>query len=254
MKIYAMYFSPTGGTKRVLDVFAEEWQINGWINLTKDEAMPGINFTAEDICIVAVPSFGGRVPEVALNRMRRWQGNGATAVLAVTYGNRAYDDTLLELKEELISSGFVPKAAVAAVTEHSIVREFGAGRPDVQDKEVLRGFVKEIQKFLENGKIADKLIVPGNYPYREHSKSLMIPKATADCTGCGSCAVRCPVGAINPTNPNQVDEEKCISCMCCVLVCPWDGRKLPDEMLAGVKAKIGEACALRKENELFLAR
>ena len=89
MKTYAMYFSPTGGTKKVLNIFSNVWKINGWIDLSKaDELMTGIEFSAEDVCVVAVPSFGGRVPEVALERMKRWQGNGATAVLVVTYGNR----------------------------------------------------------------------------------------------------------------------------------------------------------------------
>ena len=255
MKTYAMYFSPTGGTKKVLNIFSNVWKINGWIDLSKaDELMTGIEFSAEDVCVVAVPSFGGRVPEVALERMKRWQGNGATAVLVVTYGNRAYEDTLLELKEALVSNGFVPKAAVAAVTEHSIVHEYGKGRPDAADKETLRVFAEDIKAFLESGKENGELKVPGDYPYRERSNSVMVPMATSDCTGCGSCAVRCPVGAISPTNPTITDANKCISCMCCVAVCPWDGRKLPDEMLAAVAEKIKDACATRKENELFLAK
>lgn len=255
MKTYAMYFSPTGGTKKVLDILAETWQINGWIDLSETgETMSEVSFTAEDVCIVAVPSFYGRMPEVALERMKRWQGNGASAVLVVTYGNRAYDDTLLELKEELLQNGFLPKAAVAAVTEHSIVRQYGKGRPDAADRDALRAFARAIQESLEKETKRGELAVPGNHPYCVHSKSPMIPMATADCTGCGSCVVRCPVGAINSTNPAITDAEKCISCMCCVAVCPWNGRKLSDEQLAGVAEKIGAVCATRKENELFLIK
>lgn len=253
MRTYVMYFSPTGGTKKVLNLFAEQWEINSWIDLAKDEELSGIEFTAEDVCIVAVPSFGGRVPEVAVERLKKWRGNGATAVLIVTYGNRAYDDTLLELKEELISCDFKPKAAVAAVTEHSVVRLYGAGRPDTEDKEVLGDFVKTIQEIVLSDKEISELVVPGNHPYRERKKSDMIPMATADCTGCGSCAVRCPVGAISITNPSKTDAEKCISCMSCVSVCPWNGRKLPDEVLVAVTEKLKDVCAVRKENEIFLA-
>lgn len=106
---------------------------------------------------------------------------------------------------------------------------------------------------LRQGDEGAELSVPGNHPYRERSKSSMVPLVNSDCTGCGSCAVRCPVGAISPTNPTITDTEKCISCMCCVAVCPWDGRKLADEVLAGVSAKLKEACEIRKENELFLS-
>ena len=84
------------------------------------------SFTEKDVCLVAVPSYGGRVPDAAAQRLGRMNGGGARAVLVAVYGNRAIDDTLLELKDILTAQGFRPVAAVAAVAEHSTMHQFGA--------------------------------------------------------------------------------------------------------------------------------
>ena len=62
------------------------------------------------------------------------KGNQARAVLVCVYGNRAYEDTLIELKDVADKAGFVPAAAVATIAEHSIMHKFAAGRPDGQQK------------------------------------------------------------------------------------------------------------------------
>ncbi|MFR9233794.1 MAG: flavodoxin family protein [Eisenbergiella massiliensis] len=146
MKLYTVYFSPTGGTKKVLDELVKEWLINDGvpdesgktsielveIDLSDrprsgaflSHATPG----REDFCIIAVPSFGGRVPAAALERLTQLKAGHTPAVLGAAYGNRAYDDTLLELQEAVEHSGFCPVAAIAAVTEHSIMHQYGTGR------------------------------------------------------------------------------------------------------------------------------
>lgn len=123
MKIYNIYFSPTGGTKKVTDMLGSAWREEKQeIDLSvfgKDYT--GYVFEKEDICIVGVPSFGRRVPETALNALGQMKGCGARAVLAAAYGNRDFDDTLLELKEALTAAGFRCAAASAAVAEHSVM-------------------------------------------------------------------------------------------------------------------------------------
>ncbi len=86
-------------------------------------------FKQEDICLFGVPSYGGRVPELRLQNRRMKAGN-ASAVMVVAYGNRAYDDTLLELKNELCECGYRVQSGKSAVTEHSIMRQFASGQPD----------------------------------------------------------------------------------------------------------------------------
>jgi len=33
------------------------------------------SFTENDICVIEVPSYGGRVPSIALERMKAYKGN-----------------------------------------------------------------------------------------------------------------------------------------------------------------------------------
>lgn len=40
------------------------------------------------------------MPGIALERMNKFKGNHAKAILVVSYGNRAFEDTLKELADE----------------------------------------------------------------------------------------------------------------------------------------------------------
>ncbi len=258
--IYQIYFSPTGGTKKVSDILCRVW--NGperTTDLMRPENKKDWNgqeeqLSAGDLCIVAVPSFGGRVPEPAADRLRKMKGNGARAVLAVVYGNREFDDTLVELKDILDAAGFVCAAAVAAVAEHSILRQFAAGRPDAQDEKELTGYASKIKKALDSGKGLPELSVPGNRPYREYHGVPFKPEAGRSCNRCGKCAEECPVQAILVEHPEYVDKGKCISCMHCISACPVQARRNNRWMLFMAGRGMKKKCAGRKENYLFPER
>lgn len=94
--------------------------------------------------------------------------------------------------------------------------------------------------------------VPGNRPYREYGKIPLIPHATKSCSSCGLCAKECPVNAIPTDNPKVTDNNKCISCMHCVNICPRHARKLNPLLLSVASKKLKKVCFNRKENELFL--
>lgn len=135
MKRYDIVFSPTGGTKKVATLLggALGGEVTS-IDLTDcKQQFPTIQLAQEDAAIIAVPSYGGRVPAVATQRLALLSGHGARAILVCVYGNRAYEDTLVELEDVAKQVGFRVIAAVAAVAEHSIARQFAAGRPDAQD-------------------------------------------------------------------------------------------------------------------------
>lgn len=87
----------------------------------------------DDIAFLAVPCYGGRVPALAAQRIAQINGNGAKAVLVCSYGNRAYEDCLVELQDVAEAAGFRAVAAVAAVSDHSIVHRYAQGRPDKDD-------------------------------------------------------------------------------------------------------------------------
>jgi len=67
------------------------------------------------VAVIAVPSFGGRVPEPAVKRLEEIRGNEALCTAVCVYGNRAYEDTLIELSDAARKSGFRVIAGIAAV-------------------------------------------------------------------------------------------------------------------------------------------
>lgn len=250
MRLYELVFSPTGGTQKVVNCLKEGFPGN-WERIDLLKAGAELECTPEDICLAAVPSYGGRVPAAAAERLAALRGNGARVILVCVYGNRAWEDTLLELKDTMALAGFGPVAAVAAVAEHSVMRQFGTGRPDAADAEELRSFGAELRKHLEAADLS-LVAVPGNRPYRKYDGVPMKPSAGKGCTACGLCAGECPVGAISLEKPQAVDGERCISCMRCVAVCPQQARRVNPILLAAASAKMKKLLSGRKENQLFL--
>lgn len=253
MHVYKITFSPTGGTKRAAQLLTQAWGGNcSEVDLTDSRrAFGDLAFEPDDLAVIAVPSYGGRVPALAVERLLRMRGNAAKAVLVCVYGNRAYEDTLVELQDTARQAGFRPVAGVAAVAEHSIARQYASGRPDEQDRKVLQRFAGQIQAKLSRGDGTDP-VLPGNRPYKTWGGSAAVPAPTEGCTNCQTCAKLCPTQAIDPEAPDKTDVQKCISCMRCVAVCPHKARTVGADMLQKVSLMLEKVCSVRKEPELYL--
>lgn len=246
-----MYFSPTGGTKKAALYLAEGLGKEIKEVDLSDPDFKGAEFEKDDLVIVAAPAFGGRIPALMAERLKRTAGKGAAAVTAAVYGNRAYEDVLVELNDALEEQGFEPFASAVVLAEHSMVREVAAGRPDEKDHEELSGFGAQILKKLEAEEIT-RPQVPGNRPYKEWKKMPAVPVNGSGCTGCGLCAGLCPSGAISKENPSVTDPERCILCLRCIAVCPSGAKKLPEPVQEMLNQKLLPLKGIRKENELFL--
>ena len=249
--LYNIYFSPTGGTKKVADILVSNlWQEFCEVDICCD--IEKMSFQAEDVCLVSVPSFAGRVPVVAIERLKKISGNGAKAILNCVYGNREWDDTLTELQDTLVSCGFVCVAAVAAVAEHSIFRQFAAGRPDADDAQELAEFARKITAKLECGVFGELNLAGSHGTYKEVSPIPFKPEANENCDSCGICAEGCPVGAIDKTDPHKTDKAVCISCMRCQYICPKHARDLDSAFMQAAAEMMAPKLGGHKKNYLFL--
>lgn len=297
MRIRAMYFTGTGTTAKITTSIA--YSMWSEMKSAAGEVLEGIVFEKEadinfspkaarekeyifdenDIVVFGVPVIAGRVPNVLLKFLDTLKGGGAMAIPVVLYGNRNFDDALIELRNILEEKDFRTVAAAAFIGEHSFSKTLAAGRPDAADMKTADAFAKEA---------ADKILwimgdseahevevshtldmmgpveVEGCDPIRdyykprdrhgEHINILKVkPKLHEDkCIKCGMCAAVCPMGSISKEDPGIV-AGICIKCCGCVKKCPKEALYYDD---AGyiyhkeeLEAMYGDE---RKEPSLFI--
>lgn len=248
MQIHELVFSPTGGTQKAVRLLTQSWDQP---IVHTDLCAPETDFSKivlqpDDHAFIAMPSFGGRAPAVAMERLRQIQGNGADCTLVCVYGNRAYEDTLAEMEDAARESGFQIHSAVAAIAQHSILPQYAPDRPDRQDEEQLAGFAVQIRE-----KVTGSPAVPGNRPYKKEFKNSLVPSPSSSCSQCGLCAQSCPVSAINPQTL-LARKDLCIGCMRCVALCPEQVRSANKALRFAAGQALKKTCGKRKDNELFL--
>lgn len=252
MTIQQITFSPTGGTRRVCDLLSKGFGSNivSTELCAKESQIEKPTISENDIVVIGMPVFAGRVPGLAINRLRNIDGKGARCVIVAVYGNREFEDALVEMQDAATACGFIVIAAVSAIAEHNVVREFAAGRPNADDGEELSQFAVQILQRVINDAGHAELALPGNRPYKEINLG-PFPEADATCMGCGLCVEACPTDAISVENPQITNKELCITCMRCVAVCPTQSRSL-GSIVGALAERLRPLCSKPKHNELFI--
>ena len=252
MKILTAYFSATFTTKRVVTLLAEALRGETTsYDITNDPAVEPIFVPSDTLFVVGIPVYAGRVPAMAVERLRRFRGDRTPAVVVAVYGNRHYDDAVLELHDLVSECGFRVVSAGAFIAQHSIFPKVGAARPDAMDEADIQRFAEQTRDRLERD--FGPITLPGNRPYKVPGGIPIWPTASRKCNGCGACAKRCPTGAIDPAAPKGVDREKCIKCGRCIVVCPSKARHFYGIKYSLAAARFNSAFAARRANEMWFA-
>lgn len=273
--IIALYFSPTRTTKRVVCAIASETaKILGLPFSEIDITTPAqrekaISFTENDLVIFGAPVYIGRMPNLISPFFKTINGNGALGIPVAVYGNRAYDDGLIELRDIMAEDRFRLIAAAAFVGEHTFSYILGGGRPDTKDLEIAKRFaakiaekVRSIDNFTEE---PGTIEVPGTpFPYSGFYKATDTDKKSVDirkvlpktdvtkCTQCGECARICSMGAINTSDCQEIT-GKCIKCGACIKRCPQGAKYFDDpQYLSHLKLLEEKFSGKRCEPELFI--
>ena len=258
-----VYFSPTKTTESVLEGIAQGVEVETveHLNLTPPDARTrAISEMHGELAIVGTPVYGGRIPFDAAQRLRRLKGNDTPAVVVAVYGNREYEDTLLELSDLVTEAGFIPVAGGAFIGEHSFDSEempIASGRPDDQDLKKATEFGKAIREKMQGTAAPDEmpsLKVPGDFPYKKWSKWPGVAPTTreATCIRCEACISVCPTAAITMNETLITDTEACIVCCACTRACPTGARVAEHPRIKKSREWLSTNCRRRKEPETFL--
>ncbi len=257
-----LYFSPTATTQKALDAIAQGMGIPvvQTIDITRtdirNQAPPAIE---GQILLAGAPVYGGRLPRVAQPYFDALKADGVLAVPVVVYGNREFEDALLELKDLLDQAGATSVAAGAFLGEHSFSGgdfQVAPGRPDARDLETARKFGQKVAALLEGAKspaALGRLTVPGNSPYKQGMPPAPVEfiEVSDDCNECATCVAVCPVEAVDAAKGFAVKNELCIHCCACIKACPEGARIMVEGKFKDIAKWLFENYAARKDPETF---
>lgn len=261
-KVTLIYFSPTGTTLKVLEGIARGMGVDNAarvdLTLPAQPDQAAVSFS-DELVLVGAPVYGGRLPVQVIDRLKGLKGENTLAVPVVVYGNREFEDALLELKDLVAERGFYPVAGGAFIGEHSFSTKdipIAQGRPDEADLLKAAAFGKKISEKIgalpsvENPVTLD---IPGRFPYEGGVRKMTAAPVTrqALCTVCGDCAGVCPTGAVSVEKEVTTAVENCIRCCACIKACPEDARVWEDEMMKNITNWLYENCSVRKEPQVF---
>lgn len=271
-QLRAVCFSPTGTTRKIISVIAETIRETTHIPCRYDDmTLPAarrlpLRFAADELVIFGIPVYAGRVPNILLNYLAAIKGNDALAVPMVVFGNRDYDDALIELRDLLEKAGLHTIAAAAFIGEHAFSRILAENRPDEKDLgragQFASALVEKCRRLPENEMTSPIEVKGVSYPYRKYyvprdaqgnpaDIRKVKPLTHESCNRCNLCVQLCPMGSIDPTDPSRISGI-CIKCGACIKKCPLQAKYYDDASYLHHQQELEKQWTQRAEPEIFL--
>lgn len=256
-KVNLIYFSATKVSQKYARAVGyafsrdiEEYDIT-FLSNRKVEKAP--RFTSDELVIIAMPVYAGRVIPLCEDYIKALEGNGAACIIMATYGNREFDDALVEMQDLMTAAGFEIIGAAACVGRHSFSDEIAGKRPTAEDLAEAASFAEAIKA---KGRVAlERKAVPGSRPYKDRSPANGFAPSTLDtCMNCKVCAINCPNGVISMDNPKILakDASACQVCNRCVQLCPVKAKVFTADAYAAMVASCIERFAKPDKKNLFI--
>ena len=239
--VHAVYFSPTGNAKKVVTTLAQA------IADTLGVPMDSYDFTlpesrekvhtygADDLLVIGTPVYAGRIPNKMLPFVQtHFEGNGALAIPVAVFGNRNFDNGLIELRNDADDLAQIHAFGIKAAEKVASLTEIPAPI-------AVRG---------------DDPVGPYYTPLGTDGKPAVFLKAKPvtdpeKCTGCGICATVCPMGSI-PADAPDTCIGICIKCQACIKICPAGAKYFDNEAFLSHVAMLEQNYTRRSEAEYFI--
>lgn len=255
--LHLVYFSPTGTTVKVMDAVAQGLKPGKLErhNLTHACEPQKLHFES-GVALIGVPVYAGLVPAICLERLAGFSAQNIPTVLIALYGNRDFEDTLVELRDFVSPKGFTVIAAGAFIGEHSYSTAdypIAVDRPDEADLALAVEFGQRVAVKLASGDL-NRPQISGNVPYKARVKfGGVAPQTDAKtCILCGKCAEVCPVKVITVNDSVVTEAKDCIMCAACVRVCPVGARPFEHPAVKERRELLVKNCSLPKTPTVFL--
>ncbi len=227
-----IFFSGTGGTKRVADAFVNEFSKQG-ISVYCHEIHVRTTYEPQevDLLLVLYPVYAMNAPRPVYEFIDKMPpaDKKIAAVISVSGGGEVIPNTASRLHciQHLRRKGYriayeqmlIMPANCIIATPKELSLMLLKVLPDKVEKivmDLLAGVVRRSEPYL-----VDRIVSLFAEVQKEGSKHYgRVIKANNNCNGCGLCAKSCPTGNISLKNTIPVYESHCCLCLRCIYGCP----------------------------------